>query len=56
MKAGFWRDIDFIIRQHQTGTRKSFFLTMITTYGVTNGERCPGLLQKEITMDMLFEY
>ena len=41
--------------QYQTGTRKALFLTMITTYGVTNSERHPGLIQKEITMDVLFD-
>jgi AAA+ ATPase superfamily predicted ATPase len=42
--------------QSQTRTRKALFLTMITTYGVRNGENYPGLIQKEITMDVLFDY
>lgn len=41
--------------QYQTRTRKALFLTMITTYGVANSERYPGLVQKEITMDVLFD-
>ncbi|KQM63976.1 ATPase [Pedobacter sp. Leaf216] len=40
--------------QYQTKTRKALFLTMITTYGVANSDRYPGLVQKEITMDVLF--
>ncbi|GGG96487.1 AAA family ATPase [Pedobacter zeae] len=40
--------------QLQTGTRKALFLTMITTYGVKNGTNYPGLVQKELTMDILF--
>ncbi|WP_343523747.1 ATP-binding protein [Pedobacter sp.] len=40
--------------QSQTGTRKALFLTMITTYGVKNGTNYPGLVQKELTMDILF--
>jgi AAA+ ATPase superfamily predicted ATPase len=42
--------------QSQTRTRKVLFLTMITTYGVKNGENYPGLVQKEITMDILFNH
>jgi len=40
--------------QQRTGTRKSLFLTMITTYGVKNLINYPGLIQKEVTMDVLF--
>lgn len=39
----------------QTKTRKTLFLTMITTYGIKNSTSFPGLLQKEITMDTLFD-
>lgn len=38
-----------------TKTRKSLFLTMITTYGVRNNAYHAGLVQKELTMDTLFE-
>jgi len=41
--------------QYRTGTRKALFLTMITTYRLTNGERYPGLIQIEITKDVLFD-
>jgi hypothetical protein len=41
--------------QEQTQTKKSLFLTMITTYGVKNIENYAGLVQKEIHMDVLFE-
>jgi len=40
--------------QQRTGTRKSLFLTMITTYGVKNLINYPGLVQKEVAMDALF--
>ncbi|MBC7890212.1 MAG: AAA family ATPase [Ferruginibacter sp.] len=38
-----------------TKTRKTLFLTMVTTYGVKNLLNCPGLVQKEIKMDALFK-
>jgi hypothetical protein len=41
--------------QGQTKTRKTLFLTMITTYGVKNSQNQPGLVQKEVTMEALFE-
>ncbi|MDO3626214.1 ATP-binding protein [Mucilaginibacter sp. BT774] len=40
--------------QAQTKTRKTLFLTMMTTYGVKNGIAYPGLIQQEVTMDSLF--
>lgn len=42
--------------QEQTQTRKSLFLTMITTYGVKNIKNYPGLVQREVKMDVLFDY
>ena len=41
--------------QSQTKTRKTLFLTMITTHGVRNLQSYPGLIQSEITMDKLFK-
>jgi AAA+ ATPase superfamily predicted ATPase len=41
--------------QQQTKTKKALFLTLITTYGVKNSSSYPGLIQKEITMDALFD-
>ena len=38
-----------------TKTRKTLFLTMVTTYGVKNSDSHTGLIQQEITMDALFE-
>jgi len=38
----------------QTRTRKSLFMTMVTTQGVKNSRNYPGLVQNEITMDTLF--
>ena len=37
-----------------TGTRKALFLTMITTYGLTRTDQEGGLVQNELTMDVLF--
>jgi uncharacterized protein len=42
------------IFHQQTKTSKTLFLTMITTYGVKNSTNYPGLVQREITMDALF--
>ncbi len=38
-----------------TQTRKTLFLTMVTTYGVKNNGSYVGLIQSEITMDALFK-
>jgi hypothetical protein len=43
------------IFQAQTKTKKSLFITMVTTYGVKNIDNYPGLIQQQITMDVLFE-
>lgn len=43
-----------IFRQ-RTKTRKTLFLTMVTTYGVKNKSSFIGLVQNEITMDALFK-
>jgi len=37
-----------------TKTRKTLFLTMVTTYGVKNVKNHAGLIENEITMDALF--
>jgi uncharacterized protein len=42
-----------VFRIH-TNTRKTLFLTLVTTYGINNSNRYPGLVQNELTMDMLF--
>ncbi len=43
------------IFQEQTSTRKALFMTLITTYGVKNEMNYPGLIQQQITMDILFK-
>ncbi len=40
--------------KNDTKTRKSIFLTMITTFGVENNTYYGGLVQNDLTMDMLF--
>ena len=39
----------------RTQTRKTLFLTMITTYGVTNRNSFPGLVQSDVQMVELFK-
>ncbi|WP_026632683.1 AAA family ATPase [Dyadobacter alkalitolerans] len=41
--------------QQITKTKKTLFLTMLTTYGVKNSTKFPGLVQKDVTMDSLFD-
>jgi len=43
------------IFQAKTKTKKSVFMTMITTYGVKNIKSYPRLIQQQDTMDALFE-
>jgi hypothetical protein len=43
-----------VFREH-TKTSKTLFLTMLTTYGIKNNKSYPGLVQKELTMDALFD-
>ncbi|HEY4285717.1 MAG TPA: ATP-binding protein [Puia sp.] len=43
------------IFKNATKTKKTLFLTMITTYGVKNSDTFPGLVQQEATMDALFK-
>lgn len=38
-----------------SGTRKTIFLTMITTYGIRKNIYYAGLVQKDLTMDVLFK-
>ncbi len=40
--------------REKTKTKKTLFLTMITTYGVSNNTTATGLIQKQLTMDDLF--
>lgn len=43
-----------LIFREQTKTKKTLFLTMITTFGVKNSRFFPGLVQKEATMSLFF--
>ena len=43
-----------VFREH-TKTRKSLFLTMVTTYGIKNSENHAGLVQSQVTMEALFK-
>jgi hypothetical protein len=39
----------------ETGTLESVFLTMVTTFGLKQNQYSTGLLQNELTMEVLFE-
>ena len=39
----------------ETNTRKAVFLTMVTTFGLERNQHSTSLVQKEITMDALFD-
>lgn len=41
--------------REQTGTKKTLFLTMVTTYGVKNSTSYAGLVQSDVTMSSLFK-
>ena len=41
--------------QSTTKTRKTLFLTMVTTHGIHNPQNYPELIQSEVTMDALFQ-
>jgi len=43
------------IFQTQTLTKKTLFMTMVTTYGLKNVVSYPGLIQQQITMEALFK-
>ncbi len=41
--------------KQETGTKKSLFITMVTTFGIKNNDYATQLVQHSITMDALFE-
>jgi uncharacterized protein len=42
------------IFQEKTKTRKSLFITIISTYGIVPNEHSTGFVQQEVTMENLF--
>ena len=40
--------------KEKTRTKKTLFLTMITTYGIKENSYSSSLVQKSLTMDILF--
>ena len=38
----------------KTRTKKTCFITVISTYGLKNKDKYPGLVQSELTLDYLF--
>jgi len=40
--------------KNETGTRKSVFLTMVTTFGLKQNSYSAGIVQNDIKMDALF--
>jgi len=45
-----------LVFQEETETRKTLFLTLITTYGIKENEYARQLVNDEVTMDALFEF
>jgi uncharacterized protein len=43
-----------MIFQEKTKTKKSLFITVISTYGIVENMHSVGFVQQEITMDNLF--
>ncbi len=43
------------VLKSQTKTKKSIFLTFVTTFGITNNEYAKRLIQNSITIDSLFQ-
>ena len=43
-----------MVFQQQTRTRKTIFLTLITTFGVKPNSYAISLIQSQLTMDVLF--
>ena len=41
--------------KQESGTKKSIFLTMVTTFGIKDNDYATRLIQNSITMDALFE-
>jgi len=41
--------------REKSGTKKTLFLTIVTTYGIKNTQNYPGLVQNEISMEALFK-
>jgi hypothetical protein len=41
--------------REETRTTKSLFITLVTTFGIKNIDKFPGLVQNEIPMDRLFQ-
>lgn len=44
-----------MVFRQKTKTRKTLFLTLITTYGAKKNDNYVDLTQKEITMEALFK-
>ena len=41
--------------QEKTKTRKTLFLTLVTTHGIKNPTTYAGLIQSQVTLDALFQ-
>lgn len=48
-------DLKVKIFRKKMKTKKTLFLTMLTTYGLKNAEKYPGFIQSSITMENLFD-
>jgi uncharacterized protein len=57
ISKGYSKELESKLKvfRSNTKTRKTLFLTMVTTYGVKNMMNYPGLIPNQITMDALFK-
>lgn len=56
MTKGYAKELESKLNvfRENTKTRKTLFLTMVTTHGVNNSKTYAGLIQNEVTMNALF--
>jgi uncharacterized protein len=55
MQKFIGRAAEMQVFSDKTGTRKNIFLTMLTSYGVKKNDYFYNTIQRELTMEALFE-
>jgi len=58
MKFSYAKEMESKLKvfREQSKTRKTLFLTLVTTYGAKKSNNYTGLIQNEVTMDALFSF
>jgi len=58
MKFSYAKEMESKLKvfREQSKTRKTLFLTLVTTYGAKKSNNHTGLIQNEVTMDALFSF